>query len=203
MTLAGLLLASYLLGSVPTAYLVARWVKGTDIRTVGSGNVGATNAMRAVGPWAGVVVLLIDGLKGALPARWPDLVTPGAPNSWAFACALAAVLGHNFPCFLRFRGGKGVATTLGALIGAQPHLALIALTTWFAVFLPTRYVSLASMAAGVSIPLGQLALRRAPSEIALGAVLAALILVRHKTNWQRLRQGTEPRIFASVRRRTR
>ncbi len=203
MTLAALLLASYLLGSVPTAYLVARWVKGIDIRTVGSGNIGATNAMRAVGPWAAVVVLLIDGLKGALPARWPNFAAPGASGSWSLACALAAVLGHNFPCFLGFRGGKGVATTLGGLIGAQPPVALAAIGTWFAVVIPTRYVSLGSIAAGVSIPLAQLALRRPLSEVGLGTMLAALILIRHGANLQRLRQGTEPRIGASARRRTR
>lgn len=187
----------YLLGSIPTAYLLAKWIKGIDIRTVGSGNVGATNALRTIGPWAGVVVLVIDVLKGVmavriLPVRLLGIVSPGL----ALACGGAAVVGHAFPCFLQFRGGKGVATTMGVLLGSTLLIAGVVVGVWLLVFLSFRYVSLASVVAAVAIPLSQLAWHRSLSEVMIGSVLALLILIRHSLNLQRLLSGVEHRAWS-------
>lgn len=189
------LLIGYLLGSLPTAYLLVKWTKRVDIRTLGSGNVGATNALRTAGPVVGVAVLLIDVLKGWLAAaiipRW--ILGQAPPSAWALLGGLAAVIGHNFPCFLRFRGGKGVATTLGALAGSVPVIAGIVVGVWLVVFLLSRYVSLGSLAAAVAIPVSQLTLHRSTSELLAGSALAVLMVVRHRTNIQRLLGGVEHR----------
>lgn len=185
--------AAYVIGSVPTAYLMTRAVKGIDIRTVGSGNVGATNAMRTLGKGPGLAVLIIDVAKGVVAARLPGWFGE-ASGTAALACGLAAVLGHNFPWFLGFRGGKGVATTLGALLGSSPAVMGGMIAVWLAVLLVSRYVSVASIAAGVMLPLVQFACRRPPAEQALGAVLGVLIVVQHRSNLIRLRQGTEHRV---------
>ncbi|MBI3087658.1 MAG: glycerol-3-phosphate 1-O-acyltransferase PlsY [Candidatus Omnitrophica bacterium] len=190
------LLACYLLGSIPSAYWLVKWVKRIDIRTVGSGNVGATNALRAAGPWAGTTVLVVDVAKGllatALLPRW-FLAQP--TPAWVLAYGVAAVIGHVFPCFLSFRGGKGVATTLGALAGSLPLLASLVLGVWLIVFTACRYVSVASMASAAAIPLAQAALHRSSAEVLLGASLALLIVARHRTNLQRLVRGAEPRAW--------
>jgi len=190
------LLVSYLLGAIPTAYLLVKWAKGIDIRTMGSGNVGATNALRTVGLWAGVVVLAIDVLKGIIAAwlipRW--LLGETTPDR-SLVCGLAAVLGHDFPCFLRFRGGKGVATTIGVLVGSVPLVAGIVVGVWLVVFGLFRYVSLGSIAAAVAIPLSQLALHQSRREILIGSGLAILIIARHRANISRLLSGAEHRIW--------
>jgi glycerol-3-phosphate acyltransferase PlsY len=193
MSLGLVLLVAYLLGSIPTAYLLTRALKGIDIRTVGSGNVGATNAARVLGRGPGLLVLLIDIAKGTVAARLPAWCLGEPSGATALACGLAAVLGHNFPCFLAFRGGKGVATTLGALLGSAPAVTGLAALVWLALFASTRYVSVASIAAAVTIPPIQAILRRSTTEMMLGSVLAVLIVLRHHNNLQRLRQGTEPR----------
>lgn len=194
MGFAAALVVCYLLGSIPTAYLLVRVTKGVDIRTVGSGNVGATNAMRAAGRAVGAVVYLADLGKGVLAAgvvpRW--LLGVPAPGV-ALACGVAAVLGHDFPCFLRFRGGKGVATTMGVLLGSMPLVAGLTIGVWVAVFALCRYVSVASLAAAIVIPFSQLGLHRTHAEVVFGAVLALLVLVRHRSNLQRLLSGTEHR----------
>jgi len=191
-------LLCYLVGSLPSAYLLVKWTTRVDIRTIGSGNVGATNALRTAGPLAGVVVLLIDILKGWLAAavipRW--ILGPPSP-ALALGCGLAAVLGHVFPCFLRFRGGKGVATTLGALGGSAPLIAGIVVATWGVVFLLSRYVSLGSLAAALAIPISQTMLHRSSGEILMGSVLAVLIIARHRANIQRLLGGVEHRAWSS------
>lgn len=186
----------YLLGSIPSAYLLTQWAKHIDIRTVGSGNVGATNAGRVLGVWGGFTVFLVDALKGVLAAsvpRWlPGLAVPGAP----LACGAAAVLGHNFPCFLQFRGGKGVATTLGALLGSIPASAGLVGLVWLAVFVISRYVSLGSLAAAATIPVSELLLHRSLYEILLGSCLAILMIIRHRSNVQRLLSGVEHRAWS-------
>jgi glycerol-3-phosphate acyltransferase PlsY len=193
MTLAGLLALSYLLGSVPSAFLLARRLKGIDIRTVGSGNVGATNAMRALGRGPGLAVFAIDFGKGLLAARLPAGWLSEPIAGAALACGFAAVLGHNFPIWLGFRGGKGVATTLGVLLGSAPAVTGVAVLAWLAVFVVSRYVSLASIGAALAIPAGQWIFRRPLAELAWGSALAALILVQHRSNIRRLRRGEEPR----------
>jgi len=188
------LTASYLLGSFPTAYLLVKWLKRIDVRTIGSGNMGATNVTRVAGLWAGVVVFLIDISKGLLATRliasW--LLSQPSP-ALRLACGVLAVLGHNFPLFLGFRGGKGVATTIGALLGAAPLIAGIYLATWGIVFWSCRYVSVSSLAAALAIPIAQYATHRRGLELILGSVLGALIILRHRANIIRLLQGREHR----------
>ena len=191
---------SYLLGAIPTAFIVAR-AKGVDIRQVGSGNVGATNVFRSVGKGWGIFTFAMDAMKGFVPA-W---VFPRVALSWlgyaggpelGLACAAAAVAGHNWPIYLRFKGGKGVATSAGALIGIAPLAALVGVVAWLAIFLPTRYVSLSSMVAAVAVC--ALAWFHCYGKgLALPVaftLLAALLLWRHRSNIARLAQGKETKI---------
>ena len=188
------LAVSYLVGSIPTAFLIVRWVKHVDVRTVGSGNVGATNAMRVAGKGAGLAVFLIDLTKGLAVALVvaPWLVQPITPLI-RLGCGCMAVIGHSFPIFLLFRGGKGVATTIGVLLGVMPVVALTCLIVWGACFLIWRYVSVASLAAAATIPIAQLLTRQTVPEVRLGVALALLIMVRHGSNIGRLLQGREHR----------
>ena len=189
------LLWSYLIGSFPTGFLVVKWLKRVDLRTVGSGNIGATNVGRVAGTGASAAVFLIDAAKGVVPVLLIAPQVSEVPGSTAaLACGLAAVLGHNFPLFLKFKGGKGVATTIGVLLSAMPIIGMVYLLVWGVCFMIWRYVSVASLSAAVSIPLMQLLLRRSSTEIWLGAVFALLIVARHRANIDRLRRGTEPRV---------
>lgn len=189
------LAASYLLGSIPTAYLLVRWAAGVDVRTVSSGNVGATNAARAAGARVGLAVFVLDLLKGLL-ATW--LIAPWAlqplPPAGPLACGVAAVVGHAFPVFLRLRGGKGVATAVGTLLGAALSSAAVFGLVWLACFLIWRYVSVASMVAAGSIPLTFVVRGEALHTMLLAAALGLLIIVRHRTNLQRLLRGCEPSV---------
>jgi glycerol-3-phosphate acyltransferase PlsY len=189
------LVSSYLVGSIPTGYLLVKRWQQVDVRTVGSGNVGATNVMRVAGLGAGAVVFAVDAAKGLLAVLViaPWLIEPATPAA-RLACGLAAVLGHNVPIFLNFRGGKGVATTLGALLGASPLVAASCLGVWAVTFGLWRYVSVGSLAAAVTIPVAQLVNRRPLPEVGIGAVLALLIIVRHLGNIRRLREGREHRL---------
>ena len=192
--LAMALLSSYLIGSFPTGYLLVKWIKGMDVRTMGSGSVGATNVTRAAGSGAGRLVFLIDVGKGLLAATVlaPWLVRPATP-AVQLSCGLAAVAGHCFPVFLQFHGGKGVATTIGVLLGVMPAVAGIALGVWVACFLLWRYVSVGSLAAAVTIPIAQYAMRQPWPDTLLGVALALLIIARHRDNIARLLQGREHR----------
>ena len=205
-------LIAYLCGSVPFAVVLGR-LRGVDVRKVGSGNVGATNVGRTLGRRWGVLCFLLDALKGLIPVagsgtalgvigRW-DL--PTTPTWQWLAVAVAAVLGHIFPFWLRFRGGKGIATGLGVLLGFWPILtvpALIATVTWLVVIAASRYPSLASMSSALSLPVTLLALAAVrgdglPGRVPLLVVttaLALLVVVRHRTNIARLRAGTEPKV---------
>lgn len=188
------LVGSYLVGSLPTGYLFVRWLKRIDLRTIGSGNVGATNVSRAAGAGAGSIVLLMDIAKGliAVLGLAPWLIQPITPAA-QLGCGLAAVVGHVFPVFLKFQGGKGVATTIGVLSGVTPLIAALCLGVWLICFLLWRYVSVGSLAAAVVLPLATLLTRRPLSDVLLTALLGLLIIVRHRSNIQRLVQGTEPR----------
>ena len=188
--------ASYLLGSVPFGLLIAR-MRGVDIRKVGSGNIGATNVLRSVGkPW-GILTFVCDALKGLLPALAGRYIpAPGLPvDALPIACGFAAILGHNFPVFLGFKGGKGVATSAGALVGIAPLAVVIGLAVWLVSFFAFRFVSLASIAAALCIPVAAWFLYGAQGPLlpcAL-AVLGALVIYRHKSNIGRLLNGTEHR----------
>jgi len=184
------LAGSYLIGSIPTGYLLVRWIKQADVRTMGSGNVGATNVTRVAGSGAGRVVFLLDLAKGLLVV-WA--LAPWLAPTLKLACGVLAVLGHCFPVWLAFRGGKGVATTIGVLIGTMPLIASLCLAVWLICFLLWRYVSLASLAMLLVLPLAQFVAHQPRSDIGLGIALGALILVRHQSNIERLLRGTEHR----------
>ncbi len=185
---------SYLIGSIPTAYILVRWVKGIDIRTVGSGNVGATNTSRALGKKYAYLVFVIDVLKGVLPVLVIAPVLVLSPDVFArLVCGVCAILGHNFPIFLQFRGGKGVATTIGVLVAAMPQVAGICLIVWLGFYAVTRYVSVGSLAAAIVIPIAQLCLGFSFKEVSVGVFLAILIVVRHRENIGRLLRGEENR----------
>jgi len=187
--------ASYLLGSFPTGFLLVKWLKRVDVRTVGSGNIGATNVARVAGWWASATVFFVDAVKGMLAV---GLLAPwflAAPTpAERFACGVAAILGHMFPVFLKFRGGKGVATTVGVLLTAMPMVAFTAILTWGLCVTIWKYVSVGSLAAALVVPLLQLAERQSRAEVLLGTAVACLIVVRHRENLQRLRGGREHRI---------
>ncbi|MFH0794756.1 MAG: glycerol-3-phosphate 1-O-acyltransferase PlsY [bacterium] len=201
MLVVGLLILSYLCGSIPMAYLVARGLKGVDIRSVGSGNIGATNAARVVGmPLAGVI-LLLDAAKGALPViLCRTLVTAPdwglSPELAALLVGIAAVLGHIFTCFLNFKGGKGVSTSLGVFSALAPVALLSALAVGIVVIAITRFVSLASVLGAVAFPL--LILYFQPGNPALfwvSALIGALIIFRHRSNIRRIIRGEEDKFW--------
>jgi acyl phosphate:glycerol-3-phosphate acyltransferase len=202
-----LCVVAYLLGAVPSAYLVGR-VKGLDIRKVGSGNVGATNVFRAVGKGWGVLTFVADAAKGFVPAFAFPLLTqrlahvPETHPALPILFAALAIVGHNWPVYLRFKGGKGVATTAGALMGLAPAAAGLGLLVWAAVFLGSRYVSVASLTAAIVVPAAAWA-RYGRAGLILPAaltLLGLLIIWRHKGNIQRLRAGTEHRFEFKARR---
>lgn len=185
-----LVLAAYLIGSVPTGYLLG-YFAGVDVRKAGSGNVGATNVARVVGSRQGLWTLLADSAKGFVPAL--VAVRLGLDASESTLVGVAAFLGHLYPVFLKFHGGKGVATAFGVILGLAP-LATMCLIVLFAVVVgATRIVSLSSMIAAVAAPFVLWLLDESPAEIMMTVLLAALIIVRHHSNIQRLLAGTEPR----------
>ena len=194
--------AAYLLGSIPTGFLVAK-SKGIDIRNVGSGNIGATNVIRAIGKPAGIFVLVIDGLKGYAACEWlaQIILHWGAGQNAELELlkiigAICAVLGHNYTCWLRFKGGKGIATSAGVLAGLVPVALLIILGVWAVVFALTRYVSLASIAASFSLPFATLLTGGSLTLILVTSAMAVLAIYKHRPNIQRLLSGTESRFGA-------
>ena len=197
-------LAAYLLGSIPTGFLVAK-ARGIDIRAVGSGNIGATNVFRQLGTPAGVMVLLADALKGWLAvagiAYWCGQIFyssagPQAREWLRIGAGFAAVLGHNYTCWLHFKGGKGIATSAGVLAGLVPWALLIILGIWLIVFALKRYVSLASICASAGLPFATWLTGGSLTLITLTAVMTTLAIYKHKANIQRLMSGTESRIGA-------
>ena len=190
---------SYLFGSIPTAYLFGKALKGIDIRQHGSGNVGATNAFRVLGKKVGATVLFLDIVKGIVPVVFisscflPDV-------SGRIVAAIAAVVGHNWTCFLQFKGGKGIATSLGVLIGLTISLPGIRLAvglcflSWLLCFLITAYISVSSILAGVLLPV-LMVVAGAPLSMVLLSILFCLFIVfRHRPNIQRLLRGQEPKV---------
>jgi glycerol-3-phosphate acyltransferase PlsY len=184
---------SYLLGAVPFGFLMVRFLKGEDLRTLGSGNIGATNAMRALGRPLGIVAFLLDLAKGFAPvALIAPALTPseGVDPSWlAVGCGAAAVVGHVFPVYLGFRGGKAVATGCGAIVAIDPWVFLVAGLAWLATLWFTRFVGLASVVMGVAFPV--VAALRSRSQ-AYGVEM--VLVLRHRSNLRRMLDGTEPRI---------
>ena len=184
--------ASYLIGSIPFGYLIGR-LHGIDIRKVGSGNIGATNVTRSIGKIAGKICFFLDFLKGALPVVLVNMTFEENTANLALAAGLAVILGHVFPIYLRFRGGKGVATAAGVALALAPYPLLCALAVWVVTFLTSRYASLPIIAAlffglgiGTPFPL-------ANSTVFFFALIAFLAILRHISNIKRLLNGTENR----------
>ena len=199
-----IIVAAYLLGSIPTGYLLVRLFRHQDIRQAGSGNIGATNVLRFGGKLLGAVTFLLDMLKGCsavwLGALLGGLLLPHSPLDALYdaeaLAALCAVLGHVFPVWLRFRGGKGVATGFGVFLVASPWAALAAISVFFLVLLLSRYVSLASILGSASFPVFAWLLAtgpRPPFFIAVECAVALIIILKHHQNIRRLIAGTEPR----------
>ncbi len=184
--------ASYLIGSIPFSYLVARAFGVSDVRRVGSGNVGATNVLRTAGRPAGVLAFLLDAAKGAVAAAVATAWAPGDPSLPALA-AVAAVVGHMYPVWLRFHGGKGVATGFGAFVPLAPLAAGGAVAAFAAVAAVSRYVSLGSIAGALTLA-GLAFVAPGSGPVASGALFtAALIVFRHRSNLRRIVGGTERR----------
>ena len=187
------LVSSYLLGSLPFGYwLVLRW-KGIDIRTVGSGNIGSTNVGRVCGPTAAGIVWVLDVLKGLLP---PLIATRLHLESiWQILAALLAIVGHNYSVWLNFKGGKGISTSLGGLIGVAPPVGIAAGLLWVALVLTLRYVSVASMTAALSLLFLMPFYYHHDTPRLIFAFLACFMAVyKHRANIERLRQGSESRV---------
>lgn len=211
---------AYFLGAVPFGFLLAKILKGVDVRTVGSGNIGATNVARAAGAGIGMLSFLLDVAKGFVAVTWiPFAVFAIGASRYEYAgffalvkqaisgggfadlrmlCGLAAIVGHNWTIFLKFKGGKGVATALGVLLGLAPWPTLVALFIWAVVTRVSGYVSLGSVVASVVLPLATFLVeyRHLAAQwrlFALTVVVGAIVVVRHRGNIRRLREGTENR----------
>ena len=202
------IILSYLLGSIPVGYVLGRLLKDIDVRRYGSGNFGATNVFRVVSPAAGVSVLVLDMLKGVIAViAIGDFLLHSLPQLdqvlVRLSLGLAVVCGHNWTVFLKFKGGKGVATTAGALLGLSfkiPQLGLIAvfcLGVWVLVVLITGFISLASIVASLALPLFMLVFNQPFRLLIFGVVLCLFVVYRHKSNIRRLLRGEEKKIFQS------
>lgn len=191
--------ASYLIGSIPTAFIFGKALKGIDIRQHGSGNVGATNAFRILGKGPGTAVLILDIIKGIVPVAVFGLVFPGDANIPIIA-AMMAVIGHNWTCFLQFKGGKGIATSLGVLFGltiAIPSIRLavyLCVLAWVMCFLVTAYISVSSILAGLLLPILMVVFDAPLSMKILSMIFCIFIVFRHRPNIHRLLQGQEPKV---------
>ena len=203
LTFAAVALLSYVLGSVPAGYLAGR-IAGIDIRKAGSGNIGATNVTRTLGRRYGYPVFVVDFAKGALAVCVSILLgrqvepKPTSTEIYGIVAAICCVLGQVFPVWLGFKGGKGVATSAGALFGLMPLAAAIGVGLWVIIFEVTRYVSLASVATAILLPLTVLGLTYARRTDGMALFyftlcLAAVVIFRHRSNLSRLLRGTEPR----------
>jgi len=199
------ILVSYLIGSIPTAYIFGRFLKGIDIRQFGSGNIGATNALRVLGKGAGITVLIFDALKGFITVVFLGniimlKITGGSDTLTRILLGLSCICGHNWTIFLGFKGGKGMATTLGVILGLGVKIASLKLILalviliWLVIFILMRIVSLASILAGISLPIFVILFKESGILIYASIILALFIILRHKNNLKRFFQGKEPRL---------
>jgi len=189
--------AAYFIGSIPTSYLLTKRLTGIDIRTAGSGNAGATNVLRVVGKAPAIATLVIDILKGVvavtlLPAlTYPALADTVLRDFYVGCLALAVVAGHIWSCFLKFRGGKGVATTLGVAIALTPHALVPALLVWLVVFIASQYVSLASIIALLVFPIAVLFVNYSFYTVVFAVIICGIGIYKHRSNIGRLLKGEE------------
>jgi glycerol-3-phosphate acyltransferase PlsY len=188
-----LVLAAYLLGAVPSSYLAGRWTRGIDLREHGSGNLGATNTFRVLGPRIAAPVMVFDVLKGFAPTllfpRWDG----HEAWTWALAYGAAAILGHVFSVYMRFRGGKGVATGAGVFLALAPAAVAPALVVWLGVLAASRMVSLASLAAAVTLLVALLVTEDRVPVLLLGVAVAGFVVFAHRSNIGRILRGEEYR----------
>lgn len=196
-----LISAAYLVGAIPCSYLLVKWLQARDVREVGSGNAGATNVLRAAGPWPAAAVLTFDVSKGVVPVLAASLLDLEA---WAVGAAgFAAVLGHIFPIYLGFRGGKGVATGAGAFYAFSIPAAAAATLVFVLLAVWKRYVSLASIGAAISFPIFMSLLPTSGLEggwtlVPWSVAISILVVLRHRTNIRRLFQGSEARLGSNA-----
>lgn len=190
-----LLFVSYLLGAIPNGLLIAR-LKGVDLQKTGSGNIGATNVFRCVGKGWGVLAFVLDTVKGFVPAFFFPRLLESAPPWLGLACGVAAVAGHNWPVWLKFKGGKGVSTSAGMLLGIAPAAVGIGFAVFALTVALTRFVSLGSILAAIAVPAAYLWMNGADNRLLAGALvlMGLLVIVKHRANVKRLLNGTEPRI---------
>ncbi len=187
-------LFAYLLGSIPFGYLIVRWQKGVDVRSTGSGSTGATNVMRNLGIVGFVATFILDVGKGTFAVLLASRLTSGDPR-WIAASSVAAILGHCFPIWLKFRGGKGVATGVGVFLALAPLQVALALVIFAIVVAIWRYISLGSIVATAAFPLLVYFMKHPPLPIVLGAAVSALIIIAmHHANIRRLLSGTENKV---------
>jgi len=189
-----LLLCAYCIGSIPTGLLLAKAFGGVDIRTKGSGNIGATNVYRTLGRKIGLLTLVGDCLKGLLPVLAAKALQ--LPVTWIALIGIAAFLGHIFPIFLRFKGGKGVATALGVFLATSPLAVLGALVVFIVVLVSRKYVSLSSIAAAAVMPVLTTLIYRDATIVAMSLVISVIVILKHHENIARLRNGTESKFKA-------
>lgn len=185
----GYIIFAYLFGSIPFAFIIGKIFGKVDIRKVGSGNPGATNVFRTVGKTAGIFTFIADGLKGFIPVYFAIMVN--SSFSYSLAVAAAAILGHMFTVFLKFKGGKGVATGCGAFLALMPLPTVIAFVVFAVIFILSGYVALGSICAALALPLAAYFSGYGMEVIVFSFAAAMLIIYKHRTNIKRLRQGTE------------
>ncbi len=199
-----LLLSAYLLGSIPSAVWIGKYFFNTDVREYGSGNAGATNTFRVLGKKAGIPVFAIDVLKGLVAVKlallqnaYPHLITNNSFVNLELALGISALLGHIFPVFAAFRGGKGIATLLGIVCALMWEVALISIVLFLVILITTKYVSLGSMLAGLLFPVLVIFVFKvpAPSLKVFSGVISVLVLVTHQKNITRLIQGNENKTY--------
>jgi glycerol-3-phosphate acyltransferase PlsY len=209
-----LAIAAYFVGSIPFAYIFAK-TKGVDIRSIGSGNIGANNLSRALGKKWGYLCFILDMLKGLLPTLAASLILPANPSVSELFTALivpvAAVLGHIFPVWLKFKGGKGVSTSFGAALGFWPYYticAVVAIVIWVIVLLLSRYISLASIIAAIAFPVLLMAgiiinadwgIARLWPLLVMSIAIPLIVIIRHRSNIKRLLTGTESKVSLNQR----
>ena len=196
-------LAAYLLGSIPTSYIFGKVFKKIDIRKYGSGNVGATNVFRVMGKKYGIAVLIIDMLKGflavaILPILFYSEPFPISLDLLKIILGVASICGHIWTVFLKFKGGKGVATSAGVLIGLSPIVMLCSLVVWSIVAFLSKYVSLASIIAALSVPIFMWLLKQPKQYLIVTSLLAVLVVYKHRSNIGRLLSGQEAKIGQKV-----
>lgn len=193
MTTALLLLASYLLGSIPSGYIAGRLTRGIDLRQHGSGNLGATNTFRVLGPRIAALVMVADMAKGYIPTAFFVGIDDSQSWAWSLAYGAAAILGHVFPVYMKFRGGKGVATATGVFLALSPVAVAIGLAAWLIVLRVSRMVSLASIIAAVVLAVALIVTESRPEVMTLGIFVAVFVIFAHRSNMRRILRGEEYR----------